>query len=142
MVLLQNCMDDPLRHLPGYALRRASAAMLADLNKRLEKVYLRHTDAAVLVLIGANAGVTQSALGQMLAIQRANMAPMIAKLEARNLISRSPVDGRSDGIFLTRTGKTVLRSTRSIMDAHEAALLARVPEELRNGLLPALSTLF
>ena len=116
-------MSDPLRVLPGYLLRRASSAALADLNRRLEEVGLRHAEASLLVLLAANPGTTQSALGRQLDIQRANMAPLVARLDARGFISRKPVDGRSEGLHLTPAGERSAADALAAMTAHEAALL-------------------
>lgn len=135
-------MIDPLQELPGYLLRRASAASLVDLNRRLEGLGLRHTDAALLVLIDANPGITQSALGKVLDIQRANMAPIIARLDARGLVRRKPVDGRSEGLSLTGEGQAVLLKAREVMDSHEARLVAKITPDMRSVLVPLLKALW
>ena len=135
-------MNDPLQDLPGYLLRRASAASLADLNLRLEPTGLRHTDAALLVLIDANPGITQSLLGKALDIQRANMAPMIARLDTKGFVSREPVDGRSEGLYLTWDGQATLAKARAAMDAHEASLLKGIAPEMRPLIGPLLKSLW
>lgn len=135
-------MKDPLRSLPGYALRRASAAMMEDLGQRLNVLDLRTTDVSVLILIDANPGVTQSGLCRALGIQRANMTPLIARLDKRNLLERTAVDGRSHGLALTKAGQLLLSQARKTIAAHEDTLLSRIPEEHRAHLVPALQALW
>jgi DNA-binding MarR family transcriptional regulator len=135
-------MKDPLLKLSGYVLRRASAAALAELNERLAPLELRHADVAVLMLIEASPGLTQSQAGRLLDIQRANMVPFIARLEARGIIRRRQVDGRSQALDLTGRGRILLARARRRVAAHEAALLERVPDTLRPMVLPVLMALW
>jgi DNA-binding MarR family transcriptional regulator len=135
-------MKDPLLKLSGYVLRRASAAALAELNERLAPLELRHADVALLMLIEASPGLTQSQAGRLLDIQRANMVPFIARLEARGVIQRRQVDGRSQALDLTGRGRTLLARARRVVAAHEAALLERVPDRLRPMVLPVLMALW
>jgi DNA-binding MarR family transcriptional regulator len=135
-------MKDPLMGLPGYVLRRAAAAAVAELNQRLAPLAVRHSDAAFLILIDASQGITQSTAGRILDIQRANMVPFVARLERRGWVKRKRVDGRTQSLMLTLEGRSVLAKTRAIIDAFEAALIKRVPRKLRPGVLPTLLALW
>ena len=135
-------MRDPLKSSPGYSLRRASNAMMAELGGRLNPLDLRMADASVLVLIGANPGITASKIGRALDIQRANMVPLLKRLEDAGLVSRAPIDGKSQGLSLTEAGTARVAEVRGVIDSFEADLLARVPEAHREHLLPALDALW
>jgi len=135
-------IKDPLVKLSGYVLRRASAAALAELNQRLARLKLRHADVAMLMLIESSPGLTQSEVGSVLDIQRANMVPFVARLEGRGVLQRRQVDRRSQALDLTRRGRTLLLRARRVVAAHEAALLRRVPEKLRPMVLPMLMALW
>ncbi|HEX7711791.1 MAG TPA: MarR family transcriptional regulator [Sphingomonadaceae bacterium] len=135
-------MHDPLQKSPGYALRRASHAMMAELAERLVGLGLKMADASVLMMIEANAGVTASQIGRALDIRRANMVPLLKKLEDAGLVERAPIDGKSQGLSLTPSGAARLAEARRVIDAFEAGLLARVPEKHRAHLLPALDALW
>lgn len=137
-----DAMHDPLPDLPGYALRRAALAATSELATRLATLNLRQSDASVLILIGANPGVTASALGRQVAIQRANLVPLLNKLENAGAIERAPIDGKSQGVHLTQAGEKLLAEARAVIDEFEAGLLARVPEEHRAHLVPALKALW
>ena len=71
-------MIDPLTNYPGYLLRRASAAAMANLAKRLKKLNLSPTEATILNVIDANPNANQSDIGRLLDIARANMAPLVS----------------------------------------------------------------
>ncbi len=135
-------MQDPLARYPGYVLRRASAAALAKLNERLEPLHLRHADVALLMLIDAQPGVSQSQAGRILDIQRANMVPFIARLEKQGLIERQQIDGRSRALQLTPNGQSILTQARQRVDDYEMALLNQVPASLRAHVLPILMALW
>ena len=133
-------MRDPLPKFPGYALRRAANATAAELATRLGAVGLRQSDISVLLLVDANPGVTASAIGRQLGIERANMVPLLKRLEG--LIARVPIDGKSQGLELTAAGRARLAEGRAVVEAFEAELIARVPAAHRAHLLPALEALW
>ena len=135
-------MRDPLPSFPGYALRRAANATAAELSGRLTDLGLRQSDVSVLILVAENPGVTASAIGRALDIQRANMVPLLNRLEDARLIERAPIDRKSLGLDLTEPGRELLARARQVVESFEAELLARVPPEHRPHLLPALEALW
>ena len=135
-------MDDPLIRFPGYALRRAANATAAELSARLAALDLRQSDASMLMLVASNPGATSSALGRALGIERANMVPLLKRLEEAGLIEREAIDGKSQGLRLTPAGLRRLAEARKIIEAFEAELLTRVPAEHRDHLLPALNAIW
>jgi DNA-binding MarR family transcriptional regulator len=135
-------LDDPLATLPGYALRRAANAMYALLSERLRPIDLRATDASVLMLLRDQKDITASDIGRTLDIQRANMVPLLNRIEEAKLIERKPLDRKSFAIVLTDFGKTTLKQIDNIIARFEEELIARVPSEHRDHLLPALNALW
>ncbi|SFG45953.1 DNA-binding transcriptional regulator, MarR family [Novosphingobium sp. CF614] len=135
-------MTDPLARQPGYALRRAANAMMGELAARLSPLDLRISDASVLMLIARRKDASSSEIGRILDIKRANMAPLLARLEAAGLIRREPIDRKSMAILLTAAGESRLAETDRIIEQFERDLLARIPEEHRDHLLPALNALW
>lgn len=133
---------DPLKDLPGYALRRASAAVMARLAVRLAALDLRPSEASVLLVIDANPGVTQSAIGRLLDIARANMAPLTARLAARDLIVRESAGGRSHGLTLSDAGRRLTRKAQRIVAELEVELMERIPTAQRATFLRTLKALF
>jgi DNA-binding MarR family transcriptional regulator len=70
------------------------------------------------------------------------MVPFIARLQARGLLERRQVDGRSQALGLTASGRVLLAKARRAVAAPEAALLKRVPKKLRPSVLPVLMALW
>jgi DNA-binding MarR family transcriptional regulator len=134
--------DDPLLSLTGYVLRRASIASQTKLGQRLVPLELRPYEATLLLLVESSPGITQSEAGRLLAIQRANMVPVVARLAARGLIQRKPVDGRSQGLWVTRAGQSLMQKVHRIVATDEAALMRRVPEAMQPMVLPILLALW
>lgn len=135
-------MQDPLSKFPGYSLRRAANATAAQLSAKLGELDLRQSEASVLLIVGDNPDITASALGRQLDIQRANMVPLLKRLEAAGLVERHAIDGKSQGLVLTAGGKTRRAQALAVIEQFEADLLARVPREHRAHLLPALNALW
>lgn len=134
-------MIDPMKDYPGYLLRRASMVAMARLARRLKPLHLSPTEATVLTVIDANPNVKQSEMGRLLDIASANMAPLISRLATRDLIDRQPVDGRSHGLMLSRAGRTLTVRVKSILEEHEAHLVAKIPPTQRRSFLAALRVL-
>lgn len=135
-------MIDPLKDYPGYLLRRASAVAMADLAKRLRALDLRPTEATTLLTIDANPNATLSEVGRRLEIASANMAPLVARLESRELIERKPMDGRSHALFLTQRGHGVVVQVKRIVSEHENDLLNKIPPSARNAFLKGLRAIW
>jgi DNA-binding MarR family transcriptional regulator len=115
-------MKDQLGTLLGYQLSRAAAASLARLNRALKSLQLRHIDASILLSIDGNPNVTPTQMCGTLGIARANMVPLIARLEARGVIERARLNGRSFGLCLTDQGRVLVQTARVIIAEHEAWL--------------------
>lgn len=135
-------MADFLLSLPGYHLRRAAGVMFADLCEALRPLDLRPADAAMLITIDDHPRITPSELGKILGIQRANMVPMVARMEERGAIFRTQLDGRSFGLELTPEGSALCVRARATMLAFEERLLERIPPQHREHLLPALEAIW
>ena len=69
-------------------------------------------------------------------------AALTAKLEARGLLERLQLTGRSQELVLTAIGKRMLAKVRASITAHETETMARVPEDLRAHVIPILTALW
>ena len=133
--------NDPLAELPGYVLRRAANVMMGELGARLAVIDLRISDASVLLLIAGRDDMTSSAIGKALDIQRANMVPLLNRLEGAGLIARQPLNRKSQGIVLTSAGQARHDEVHAITHRFETDLLARIPDSDRPHFMPALKAL-
>lgn len=131
---LINPMDQSL----GFQLRRASNAMIADLSKRLAPLDLTVTKGSILLLIDQNPGITQIQTARVLAVKRANMAPLISALEKAGMVSKTRVDGRSHGLQLTEFGQQMAHKVKVLVDAHENKFSKRLTAPLLAGMIEEL----
>ncbi|GLV26439.1 MarR family winged helix-turn-helix transcriptional regulator [Sphingobium sp. Cam5-1] len=132
---------NPVASRLGYRLRRTSSGMMATLGAALELVGLRPVEATILMTIGANPGCIQSDIGRMLGIKRANMVPLITGLIQKDLVQKSPVDGRSFALCLTTQGKDARREADAIMSAHERRYTRLLTPEYQDALRVVLDVL-
>lgn len=135
-------MTDPLRNRPGYALRRAANAMMGELARRLAAIDLRISEASILLLLDDRTDVTASEIGRTLDIQRANMVPLLNRLEGAGLIERRPLDGKSQAVLLTEAGQARRLDADRITEQFENDLMALVPQQFRTGFVPTLNALW
>lgn len=126
-------LENPFDSHLGYLLRRASNAVIGELAQRLDTIGLKVSEASILLLIERNPRITQSDLGRMLGIKRANMVPLAAGLESRGLVTREPVDGRSHGLVLTAAGNMAFAQASRIMAEQERYILERLGGDDRSA---------
>ena len=136
-----NRKDHPLENLPGYMLRRAANNAMGELAGRLAEIDLRIAETTVMMLVDRAGQMTAAQVGRLLDIKRANMVPLLNRLEEAELIWRRPMDGRSQAIALTDQGQARAAQAVAIVEAFETELLTQVPAEHREHLLPALKAL-
>ncbi|MHC5305783.1 MarR family winged helix-turn-helix transcriptional regulator [Bartonella sp. LJL80] len=124
-----NELNNPIGSLLGYQIRRISADDMARLGKSLMALDISTVAASVLIIICANDRVTQSDVGRCLGIQRANMAPLTTMLEAKGLVEKMPLDGRSSGLTATNQGRELCDRILMAMNKSDAVILDRLSAE-------------
>jgi DNA-binding MarR family transcriptional regulator len=112
----------------GYFLRRAQVAVFQDFIRTLAEIDIRPAQYSVLIVIGANTGLSQSDVAQTLGIERARLVRLLDRLERRGLTRRLPsrIDRRSHVLKLTPAGQRVLKRAKALAAVHEARLLERL----------------
>ena len=134
-------LKNPLNKLLGYQVRRASFNIMRDLNYVLVELDLSPALASVMIIIESNPGVKQIEIGQLLDIKRANMATIIAKLDERELIQRSAVDGRSYALTISTTGLDTVTRLHSLIAAHEKRLAGAINSSEKAQIIETLSSI-
>jgi len=129
-----------LPELIGYHLRRAQVHFFADFARTMAEAQVTPGQFGVLSLIGANPGMTQSALARAVGIERSTMVAVIDALQSRGLVERapSPVDRRSYALVLTDQGKALLERLIPMVRAHERRLARKLAPEERERLIELL----
>ena len=126
--------------LLGYRLRLAQQAVFRDFAQSVPEVSPGRV--GVLLLIEANPGVTQGRLARAVALERSTMVGVVDTLEARGLIERRRgADRRTNGLWLTRAGRSGLGRIKRRIEAHERRVASRLSAAERKALLDLLEKL-
>jgi DNA-binding MarR family transcriptional regulator len=127
--------------LLGYRLRLAQQALFRDFAATVAE--LSPGRVGILLLIEANPGVTQTRLAQAVSLERSTMVGVLHMLEGRGLVERRRgEDRRTNGLWLTAQGRTVVGKLKRRIQLHErrvAARLSTAERELLVGLLEKLT---
>ncbi len=136
-------MDDPLATLPRLCPAPRSLATAAELAARA-----RRARPAPVRCIGAAAGRRQPRDHRQRAGPPARYparqygAAAQTAGETPDCSNATPIDGKSQGLALTPAGAKLCEKARAVIESFEAELLARIPPEHRDHLLPALNALW
>jgi DNA-binding MarR family transcriptional regulator len=105
---------DVLDELLGYALRRAQVGMFLSFHAATRGQDITPPRFTALVIVGANPGISQSALGKVLGIARSGAMMLTDWMEERGLAERRqrPDDGRAWGLRLTVRGERIVTKTK------------------------------
>ena len=129
-----------LAGLLGYRLRLAQQAVFRDYASSVGEVSPGRV--GILLLVEANPGVTQSRLARAVHLDRSTMVGVIDKLEERALIERRRgEDRRTNGLWLTRAGRTLLSRMKERIEQHERRFAARLTPAERGQLIALLEKL-
>lgn len=114
----------------GFMLRLAQVAVFQSLVVSLKPFDLRASDFSILLIIEANPGLKQQAVGEALSIKRANLVSIIDALEKRGLIDRTvpETDKRSYALSLTEAGRALMVDAKAAEQAHQKKLASIVGE--------------
>jgi DNA-binding MarR family transcriptional regulator len=124
----------------GYFIRRVQIWVFQDFIRTLAQIDISPAQFSVLVVISANAGLSQAELAATLGIERARLARLLHRLQGRGLIQRldSSDDGRRHALQLTSRGRTLLTHAKTLAARHERRLIEKLGAERYGLLLQAL----
>lgn len=110
----------------GFLLRRARAAVWADLTASLAPLALRPADYAVLSIVRTAPGCRQQEIGEALGIRPPNLVALVEGLRRRGLLQvvRNPADRRSHALSLTADGARLLAEADRVHEGHRARVAA------------------
>jgi DNA-binding MarR family transcriptional regulator len=126
--------------LLGYRLRLAQRAVFRDFAASVAE--LSPGRVGILLLVDANPGVTQGRLAQAVNLERSTMVGVVDALEERGLIERRRgEDRRTNGLWLTRTGRSLVARLKRRIEAHERRVAQRLSPAEREQLIGLLEKL-
>jgi DNA-binding MarR family transcriptional regulator len=124
----------------GYFVRRLQVWVFQDFIRALASIDISPAQFSVLVVAGANRGLSQAELSATLSIERARLVRLLHRLEERSLIRRLPssADGRRHALQLTPQGRTLLARAKTLAARHQKRLIERLGAERHQMMLDAL----
>ena len=133
--------DLGLRRFVGYSMKRAYLVIENDLSKILKAHGLRVTTFSALSIIIDNPDLTQTQLANALDIERSSCVVVVDTLEGMDLITRNKVetDRRTYALRPTLKGLNFMKKLQTLIDAHEARLLAALTEGEKKSLTEILA---
>ena len=120
---------DVLDDLLGYAIRRAQVAMFLAFHEATRGLEITPPRFTALVIVGANPGISQTTLGNVLGIARSGAMALTNWFEGRGLIERRrrPGDDRAWGLRLTRRGERLVARMKervAVVDQRRSGVLS------------------
>jgi DNA-binding MarR family transcriptional regulator len=129
-----------LPSLLGYRLRRAQQAVFRDFAATIPE--LSPGRVGILLLVEANPGITQGRLAQAVSLDRSTMVGVVDVLEGKGLIARRRgQDRRTNGLWLTAAGRTLVSRLKRRIQVHERRVAARLSAAERAELIALLEKL-
>jgi len=127
----------------GYFVRRLQVWVFQDFIRRLSRLDLSPAQFSVIVVIGANPGLSQAQLATTLGIERARLVRLLHLLEQRGVTERrrSAADGRRHALVLTRAGEKLLAEATRLAEQHEDVLREKLGARRHRLLLETLRAL-
>jgi DNA-binding MarR family transcriptional regulator len=126
--------------LLGYRLRRAQQAVFRDFAATIPE--LSPGRVGILLLVEANPGITQGRLAQAVSLDRSTMVGVVDVLEGKGLIERRRgQDRRTNGLWLTAAGRTLVSRLKRRIQVHERRVAARLSPAERAQLIALLEKL-
>lgn len=129
-----------LPSLLGYRLRLAQQVVFRDFSASVPEISPGRV--GILLLVDANPGVTQSRLAEAVSLERSTMVGVLHALEGRALIERRRgADRRTNGLWLTPEGCTLVARLKRRIQVHERRVAARLSPAERAQLIGLLEKL-
>ncbi|HSG99514.1 MAG TPA: MarR family transcriptional regulator [candidate division Zixibacteria bacterium] len=117
------------------SLHRSLSAVNTYFDRRCQERNLSPAEGRALGILGAQPGMSISALGQALGLKPSTITNVLDRLSARQMIERRPHpdDRRSLVITLTDSGRTVATWAQEVIEEFEKKITVRVSEENLRG---------
>lgn len=127
----------------GYALKRAQIVAFAAFARATEGLAITPPRYTALVILEANPGISQSALGAVLGTARSGAMALTDWLAEQGLAERRhrPDDGRAWGLYLTERGRALTARLRRRVFEHDQRVAAHLTSAERRTLLRLLEKL-
>lgn len=133
-----------LESLLGYNARRAALVTIEKFIERMRPFDLRPVEFSVLSVLRHNPGATSRQVCAALGIQPPNFVPLLASLEKRNWITRTPHlrDRRAISLHLSEAGQTMMTSAEAVATELEADIISALKATEQRQILALLRKIY
>lgn len=130
----------PQEHSIGYKLRLAQIMAYQAFEAQVSGYGSAPRYLGLLCVIQANPGQSQSRLAEAIALKRSSLVPILDRLEREGLVERKATenDRRSNTVWLTEQGDTVVAALLREAARHEETLCQDLSPEQRESLISSL----
>lgn len=120
----------------AFLLAQLGAHAAARYGERIGELELGRAHSGLLLAIARTPGQSQQALAAALGAPPTRLVALLDDLEARGAVQRrrNPDDRRYHAVYLTDTGRTLMRALARVSAAHEADLTAALDQAERDQL--------
>ena len=127
----------------GYFVRRLQVWIFQDFIRTLGPIKISPAQFSALVVVNANAGLSQTELAATLGIERARLVRLLDRLQDRGLVERlqSDADRRRHALRLTPRGRLMLARAKTLAARHEQGLTGKLGAERYDMLISSLRDL-
>ena len=127
----------------GFAIRKAQLYAFQEFSRFMTEFNIRPAQFALLVLMAENPGLSQSAAGLALSIEKGNLTGLLLELQHAGLIRRKQLatDRRVFALHLTVKGKTLLERLLQRHEEYEQELASNLSRSDAGTLVALLKSL-
>jgi len=126
----------------GFQIQMLQSVAHEAARQALEHLDITPARATALLLVRANPGCTQTALGEALNVNRSSAMKIVDILEGRGVVRRAPsADPRAHALELTEAGDALVGEIDAVLADHERRFFAGLTAAERGTLLSLLQRL-
>jgi len=120
-----------LEQMLGFRLKQAHFLLLKGGEERLADLGITPPGFTILAVLSQNPGQIQSRLVDNLYLTRSTCSELVEQLIQSKLLRREPIDRRSNGLFITKSGEKTLSKARKRIENHTQKMTAHLsPTEI------------
>lgn len=134
---------ESLDERPGHLIRRLQQISFALFMDQAGKFDMTPVQYAAIFAIGNHPGIDQTALCNVIALDRSTIGDVVTRLEKKKLIKRlhGPADRRTKSLYVTAAGRRLVRDIESAVEATQRLILAPLKASERGAFMRMLKTL-
>lgn len=135
--------DGRLLAMPGHLIRRLQQISFALFIDQARAFDITPVQYAAMVAVNNHPGIDQTALCNIVALDRSTVGDVVGRLENKGLIKRrnGTVDRRTKSLYITPSGRKLVKAIEPAVETTQRLILAPLKASERNAFLRMLKEL-